>query len=356
MLRARSDPAPRTGAGTQTIVYVACAATNEIWVLHLERSTGRLEAVQRVAVPAGMTPLALDAGQSRLYAGFRGEAPAVLGLAIDPRDGRLTRMASAPLPDPPMYLALSADGRYLLSASYAAGAFAINAVRADGSVDAVPVQRSATPPHAHAIVTDRRARFLFVTALSADAILQYTFDAATGRAQPNAVALVAAPPGSGPRHFALHPTAEVLYVNGELDGSICSYAIDSSSGQLRALRCAPMLPENSDVKPWAAELAIEPTGRFLYASERRTSTLHTFDLRGERGALRHCATLETEEQPRSFAVDPRGEFLVAAGERSNWVTAYAIEPVSGALAARARQKVGEKPTWVAIAQIPSSSA
>jgi 6-phosphogluconolactonase len=346
----RHGAAPSSQAGTQTIVYVACAASNEILVLNLERSTGRLEPVQRIAVPAGITPLALGPQQRSLYAGLRGEPPSILTFAIDPFDGRLELAAAAPLPVPPMYLAVSTDGNYLLSASYDAAAFAINAVRGDGGIEGEPVQRTATPPHAHAILTDKTSRFLFVTALGGDAILQYTFDASTGRALPNAVPFVAAPRGSGPRHVVLHPRADVVYVNGELDGSICSYALDPTSGELRALMCARMLPETSEAKPWAAELAIDPAARYLYASDRRTSTLCTFDLRGEPGTLRRCATIDTEEQPRSFAIDPRGEFLVLAGEKSNAVIVYAIEPSSGALAARGRHAVGEKPVWVAIAE------
>jgi 6-phosphogluconolactonase len=341
-------------AAARTFVYVACAASNEIVVLNLERSTGRLEPAQRVAVPAGITPLALGPGRRHLYAGLRGETPSVLAFSIDPRDGQLYRIGDAPLSDPPMYLAVSADGRFLLSASYAAAAFAINAISPDGTVEAPPAQRTATPPHAHAILTDKTSRFLFVTALGGDAILQYTFDASTGRALPNAVPFVAAPPRSGPRHLAIHPGADVVYVNGELDGSICSYALDPASGELRALFCARMMPDDCDAKPWAAELAIEPAGRYLYASERRTSTLSTFDLRGEFGALRRSAIVDTEKQPRSFAIDPRGEFLVLAGEISNFVTVYGIEPSLGALAARDRHAVGEKPTWVAIAELTDS--
>jgi 6-phosphogluconolactonase len=338
----------------RTLVYVACAASNEIVVLNLDRGSGHLEPAQRVTVPAGITPLALDPQGRFLYAGLRAERPAVLAFAIDPRDGRLRRLGDAPLPDPPMYLATSGDGAFLLSASYAAAAFAINAVRSDGSVEAQPVQRTATPPHAHAILCDRANRFLFVTALGGDAILQYAFDAATGHARPHALPFVAAPPGSGPRHLAFHPSADVLYVNGELDGSICSYAFDAASGNLRALFCAPMLPESSPAEPWAAELAIEPTGRFLYASERRTSTLSTFDLGGEPGALRRANVNETEEQPRSFAIDPRGEFLILAGEKSNFAAVYAIEPSSGSLEACGRHAVGTKPTWVTVAELPVS--
>jgi 6-phosphogluconolactonase len=110
-----------------------------------------------------------------------------------------------------------------------------------------------------------------------------------------------------------------------------------------------MLSETNDAKPWAAELAVDPAGCFLYASERRTNTLSIFDVRDELGALERREIVETEEQPRSFAIDPRGEFLVVAGEKSNHLTVYEIDARRGHLRARGRCVVGEKPTWVKIA-------
>ncbi|MGD0476144.1 MAG: beta-propeller fold lactonase family protein [Candidatus Velthaea sp.] len=335
--------------GDVTVVFVACAASSEVAVFTLEREKEALELTQCIPVPAGITPLALDPQQRFLFAGLRGERPAVLSFAIDPHSGRLELLGDAPLPDPPMYFATDASGRFLLSASYAAASFAINAIGADGRVEGQPAQHTATPPHAHGIITDPTGRYLFVTALGGDAILQYTFDASSGRAVANAVPSVAATPGSGPRHLVFHPNRAILYVNGELDGRISSYALDPLTGVLRALACRSMLSETNDAKPWAAELAVDPAGCFLYASERRTNTLSIFDVRDELGALERREIVETEEQPRSFAIDPRGEFLVVAGEKSNHLTVYEIDARRGHLRARGRCVVGEKPTWVKIA-------
>jgi 6-phosphogluconolactonase len=148
--------------------------------------------------------------------------------------------------------------------------------------------------------------------------------------------------------MVFHPNDPVLFVNGELDGSICSYALSAETGRLRALHRALMLPETLDAKPWAGELAIGPDGRYLYASERRTSTLAIFDLCGEAGSLRRRDIVATEAQPRSFAIDPLGRFLIVAGELSNHLTVYRIDPSTGALDPRNRYAVGEKPTWVTI--------
>lgn len=337
-----------TRASGPVIVAVASAVANEIAVYHADPVDCRLEILERLALPGGVTPLAMAPDRRFLFAGLRGTNASAVSFAVDRSSGKLAARGTAPLAAAPMYLAVDGGGNFLLSASYADGSFAINAVRSDGTIEAHPLQVTATPPQAHCILTDPANRYLFVTALGGDVILQYVFDARTGRALPNAIPSVATPPGSGPRHAVFHPSDSILYVNGELDGSICSFALSVETGQLHALRCASMLAEPRPPQPWAGDLAVSPDGRHLYASERRTSRLAIFDLAGEPGALRCRETLPTEEQPRSLAVDPRGRFLIVAGERSHHISLYGIDPADGALAARFRYKVGEKPVWVSI--------
>jgi 6-phosphogluconolactonase len=345
------DMNPATSPTGPTIAYIACARSNEIMVFAIRPTDGALALIQRVCVAAGITPLVIRPDRRVLYAGLRGETSAAISFAIDAATGELRPLDATPLTDPPMYLATDASGRFLLSASYAGATFTISAIASDGSVDPVPIQHTTTPPRAHGIRTDRTNRFLFVTALGADAILQYHFDYETGRATPNSVPFVATPPASGPRHLVFHPVDAVLYVNGELDAGICSYMLAPETGQLRPLGYERLLPASEPASPWAAELAITPDGQFLYASERRTSVLGTFDLRGEPGSLVSRGLIRTEERPRCFAIDPRGRWLVLAGELSNHVCVYAIDRETGALAAQQRYLVGEKPAWITIIEL-----
>lgn len=334
----------------RTSVYVACARSNDIAIYGFDPAGDGLRHAGGLDIPGAITPLVVDAARGVLYAGVR-DRPAALGFAIDPASGALSPRGNTPLDDPPMDLALDASGRFLLSASYAGSAFAVNALDGNGGIGA-SIERTPTPPKAHATRTAAANRFLFVTALGADAVLHYRFDAATGRTAANAIPHVAATPGSGPRHIAIHPRGDTVYVNGELDGSVMSFALDAVSGCLRPLRRASMLPEPRPADPWAADLALHPGGDFLFASERRSSTLTAFDLRGEPGALRRIVTLATETQPRALALDPAGAHLFAAGEVSNHLTVYAIEPATGELNARQRVATGEKPVWIACVAVP----
>ena len=103
-----------------------------------------------------------------------------------------------------------------------------------------------------------------------------------------------------------------------------------AAGTLTELQTVPTLPPDFAGKPSAADLHLTPDGRFIYASERTTSTIKGFRIDPERGTFSRCGRWPTETTPRGFAIDPRGRFLLAVGLSSNALTVSAIDPDSGA--------------------------
>jgi 6-phosphogluconolactonase len=93
---------------------------------------------------------------------------------------------------------------------------------------------------------------------------------------------------------------------------------------------------------------VTPDGRFLYASERATSTLAAFEIDAVTGRLSPRGNMPTEAQPRGFAIDPRGSFLLVVGQQSHHLTVYAIDRQSGRLDERERYSTGQNPNWVEI--------
>jgi 6-phosphogluconolactonase len=107
-------------------------------------------------------------------------------------------------------------------------------------------------------------------------------------------------------------------------------------------------PRNTDNDIWAADIHATPNGKFLYITERTTSTLGGFSVNAETGALTYLGSTPTEKQPRGFAIDPKGKYLVAAGEKSGTISAYAIDPASGALRLIGQYPAGKGANWVEI--------
>jgi 6-phosphogluconolactonase len=341
-------------AAAATYVYVSNAESREISVLRLDREARVLRQVQTVPVTGTAMPIAVSPDRRFLFVALRSQPFSVASFAINPGTGELSPVMVSPLPDSMAYIATDRAGRFLLSASYGGDKVAVNAIGATGAVAAEPVQVVATRRHAHAVLTDRANRRAFATNLGGDVVLQFDFDAASGRLAPNAQPLVETDKGQGPRHLVFHPTDRFAYLLNELDAKVNIYPYDAATGRLGArIDSVSALPDGfQGGAPWAAEIRITADGRYLYASERRSSTLSVFQVDAATGKLRRTATVPTEEQPRGFSVDPAGQFLVAVGQKSHSATLYAIDPASGGLTAVHRLPLGKDPNWVEIVDLP----
>ena len=115
---------------------------------------------------------------------------------------------------------------------------------------------------------------------------------------------------------------------------------------------ASVLPPGFAGTPWAADIHITPDGRFLYGSERTSSTLAAFGVDRATGELTPIGSYPTEKQPRGFNIDPTGRFLLAVGQLSDHLTCYRIDRESGALTDAGGLAVGRNPNWVEILSLP----
>jgi 6-phosphogluconolactonase len=344
-------------AAPATVVYVSNAGSKDIRVFAMDRDSGELTPIERVGVPGTdepsptSMPLAVAPGHRFLYAALRSKPYPCSSFAVDPTTGRLTHLGTAPLPDSMAYIVTDRSGRFLLSASYPGSKLAINPIGANGVACAPPTQVLATRPKAHCVVVDTSNRYVYCTNLGGDIIMQLRFDAARGTVEPNEPGEIATRANAGPRHLAFHPNGRFLYLLNETDATLAAYAIDPGSGVLAERQLAPSLPPDFAGKPSAADLHVTPDGRFLYVSERATSTLAAFRIDATAGTLSFVCRFPTETTPRGFAIDPRGRFLIACGLASNAMTVYAIDPERGGLAEVKRYPLGAMPNWVEIVDL-----
>jgi len=351
-----SGPGNDAAASPQTVVYVANADSHDIAVLALDGSDagadGALREIDRFATDGTVMPLALRPDKRVLYASIRSEPFRVLSLAIDPTSGRLEEIGSAALAASMCWISTDRRGRYLLSASYGSSLVSVSPIDDDG-VAGEAQQVVATEEKAHAIQVDSNNRFAFATCLGGGVVKQMRFDAASGRLEDNAVPAWRARAGAGPRHFVFHPTDPFVFLLNELDATIDVLEIDRATGTLRGVSVAHALPAGfAGGAPWAADLHLTPDGRFLYASERRSSTLASFAVDADSGMLAPLETVPTESEPRGFAVSPDGRWLIAVGQASHRLSRYDIDAASGRLRFVASQPVGRNPNWVEILELP----
>jgi 6-phosphogluconolactonase len=117
--------------------YVSNAESKTISVFRLTQDRD-LERIEEIAVPGtsepspSSMPLAVSPDRRFLYAALRTPPFPVSTFRIDPENGRLTRLATAPLPHSTPFITTDNTGQYLLSASYHGGSIAVNAINTSG--------------------------------------------------------------------------------------------------------------------------------------------------------------------------------------------------------------------------------
>ena len=343
-------------ASAATFVYVGCTDSNEIHVLQLNPQNGDLTAVEKVTIPgiaktAGSTPMAISPDKKFLFAATRGEPMVAASFRIDPASGKLGHVANGPLDGSMAYIATDRTGRFLLAASYPNHKVTVNPIAPDGTVQPAK-QVVSTEPNAHAIQPDASNRFVLATSLGGNLIKQFRFDATTGTLSPNDPPAAQVKAGAGPRHFVFHPTNGRVYLLNELEASVYVLAYDPKTGTLKQEQTLSALPEKKPDKIWAADLHLTPDGKFLYATERGTSTIATFKVDPTNATLTLIEHTATEQQPRGFAIDPAGRYLLAVGQLSDSMTSYAIDPATGKLTKLKQYPMGKNPNWVEIVNLP----
>jgi len=339
---------PATAA---TFVYVSNADSQDISVLELDRNAGRLKPVETVPVGGTVMPLAVGPDKRVLHAALRSQPFRVVSLSIDPATGRLAKLGEAPLADSMANIDVDATGRWLFAASYPGHKLTVNSIDASGKVGAIQ-QLIPMEPNAHAIHADATNRLVVSTSLGGDHVAVWKFDAATGRLTANDPARVSTAPKSGARHFVWDKAQRYVYLVNEVDASLYVFAWDAAKGTLKELQRTTTLPAGFTGKPWAADLHLTPDGKFLYASERTSSTIAAFRVAADTGLLQPLGNTPTETSPRGFAIDSSGRYLIAAGQESHSVSLYLIDSTTGGLGAPARLGVGKNPNWVEIVDLP----
>jgi 6-phosphogluconolactonase len=335
------------GGGTATPVGIS--------VFAVAAGTGALSLVQ--TVPSDNPSfLALDPTESFLYAvneidDFEGGGNgSVEAYAIDPVTGETSLInredAGGAIP---AHLAVDPTGSDVVVAHYVGGNFTVLPIRDDGGVDPVsdsvensgsgPNQERQEAPHPHAVVFDPVGGFAVTADLGIDKVQVFRLDTATGQLEQVSEASVAA--GAGPRHLAFSPDASFLYVINELDATITVFAYDAATGQIGAeIQTISTVPADFDGTKSTAEIAVHPSGQFLYGSNRGMpdSTSPVADsvagysvdqTTGELTLIGH--TTDGIDFPRNFAIDPTGTWLYVCNQQGDSIVQFAIDQATGEL-------------------------
>lgn len=316
------------------------AATDEsVHTIAVDLETGSMRRLDAVA--AGPDPTFVTFGPSGeyLYAAVREDGEGVIrSYAVDRTTGELTERDSARSgAAAPCYCTVDETGAFLLVAHYTGGAVSMLPLAPDGGIDppadviehhgsSVDPERQRAP-HPHSITLGPEDQFAYIPDLGTDQVHVYVVD--RDEASLSHVDVVDLAPGSGPRHLSFAPNGKRTYLINELDSTVT--VLDrESDGMLTECETVSTLPPEFDGDNKTAEIAVHPSGAFVYGSNRGLDTIVTFAVDGE-GIERVDQTPTAGEWPRHFAIAPDGEHLFVENRHTDDIVAFAVNTDTGGL-------------------------
>jgi YVTN family beta-propeller protein len=119
-------------------------------------------------------------------------------------------------------------------------------------------------------------------------------------------------------------------------------------GVLQPLQIVPTLPTTYTGNNSGAEIAVAPSGRFVYGSNRGHDSIAIFAVDGTTGELTPVGWESTRGRtPRFFTLGPSGTHLYAANQASDTVVIFRVDQATGKLAATGETIDVRTPTTIA---------
>jgi 6-phosphogluconolactonase (cycloisomerase 2 family) len=352
--------------------YVGCYTTpdrggsgNGINAYRMDTSTGAWSHLGVAADVPNPSYLTLDPTNRFLYCVHGGnDFSAVSAFAIDASSGQLTPLGRQECGGPnPVALSVCATAPYLVVANYNTGTVASLPIHPDGSLgpiaDLVPTKGEPGPhpteqntSHPHHIPYDPNGRFFVLPDKGFDRVFSYQLDPANGKILEGEPASVQARPGAAPRHAAFSPDAARCYVNNEIDSTLTTYAFDAERGGLEALQVVSTLPDGFEGRNSTAEIAVAPSGRFVYVSNRGHDSIAIFAVDRADRSVTPVAWVPTQGRtPRYFGLDPAGSFLYACNQNSDTIVTFRVDRESGGLTPTGQILQSNTPVCIAFANV-----
>ena len=342
-------------AAAETFAYVGSYTKNPpgggssnpvgLSVFRLDSDSGAMTLVQQVP-SANPSFVALDPTRNFLYvvneiSDYEGqETGSAEAYAINPLSGKMTLLNRQSVKGAiPAHLTVDPTGQYLIVANYVGANFVSLPIEAGGRLGPVnseitdtgrgPNEQRQTSPHPHAVAFDPAGRFVATADLGIDQV--QIFRLTKGRLARVSRAFTS--PGAGPRHVTFHPNGHILFVVNELNATVTAFAYDPVDGQIGTeLQTIATEPPDYRGCQSAAEIAVHPTGRFLYASNRGHNSIVGYRIDPADGLLSVIGhATEGVAFPRSFAIDPSGARLYVANQTADTIVQFRIDPSTGEL-------------------------
>ncbi|HYF67754.1 MAG TPA: lactonase family protein [Ohtaekwangia sp.] len=343
---------PLISFAQKEILYVGTYSIREskgIYVFEVNRAKGTLKLIQTIHDLASPTYLEVHPSGKYLYAVNRGgidgdvNTGSASSFTINQKTGKLTFLNHvSSYGKEPCHISLDRTGDLAFISNYEEGNFVVLQILQDGSLGALSDAKKyngssvnkfrQNDPHIHSAIVSRDNRYVYVSDLGTDKIYTYAIDAKNGKITSTDKGVVKVAPGSGPRHFTIHPNGKTAYSSEELTSTVGVFEINPTTGNLKIIqdtvRSLPLLFREVNT---SADIHTDPTGKFLYLSNRGHNALSIFSIAPD-GKIKLTGHEKTRgETPRNFLVDKKGRYIWVANQNTDNISIFRINPKTGLL-------------------------
>ena len=311
-----------------------------IYTFTLDTKEGKITDVSLAAKLDNPTYLAISDNKKYLYSVIKeGQQGGIAALQIDNETGKL-HLINSYVSDgaPPCHVSVDRKSSYLFSANYHKGtveSYAVNqetgAILPPSSViehtGRGPDERQ-EKPHTHFAGLTPDEKFVVAVDLGIDKIITYEWQN-EGLMEKSSLAVK---PGSGPRHITFHPNGNYAYVMTEFSSEVLVLQYDTETGSFEQLQTVSTIPENFKENNQGSAIHISSDGRFVYAGNRGHDSIAIFKVNEESGLLHFVNHTSTEGNwPRDFSLDPTDKYIVASNQESGTLALFARDQETGEL-------------------------
>ena len=248
----------------------------------------------------------------------------------------------------PCFISVNNTRKWAIVANYTGGNLSALPIKTDGSLSPVAelIQHTGTginkerqeKAHVHSTFLTPDEHFIFTADLGTDKLTIYRFSPNSNK--PLAAikdSVVNVLPGSGPRHFAFHPTKPYVYVIEELTGTVDAFS--NHNGKLTHFQRISSVPKDFKGDDGSADIHVSPNGKFLYASNRGdANSIVIYAIDSATGKLQVKGFQSVlGKHPRNFIIEPTGKFLLVANRDTDNIVIFKINQQTGLLEPTGKQ-------------------
>ncbi|MBU8880460.1 lactonase family protein [Bacillus sp. FJAT-29790] len=311
-----------------------------IYTFTLDTETGKITDVRLAAKLDNPTYLTISKNNQFLYSVVKeGDAGGIAAFEINAQNGTLKDLSSQVSKGaPPCHVSVDSKNSVIFSSNYHKGtveSFLVNhdigLVQPPSSViehtGSGPDERQ-EKPHTHYAGPTPDEKYVAVVDLGIDKIFTYLVNEGVLTEKSS----LSVKPGSGPRHLVFHPNGKFAYVMTEFSSEVIVLNYHAVDGSFTQLQSISTLPEDFNDNNQGSAIHISSDGRFIYAGNRGHDSIAVFSVNQDSGKVSFVEHTSTEGNwPRDFVLDPTEKFLIASNQNSSNLVLFSRDGTTGKL-------------------------